>query len=108
MSHAVEVVGYIARAVSHSQAPHPTIAPYIISTLLLLVAPALFAATIYMVLGRIIISVHAEAHSLIRPQLLTKVFVTSDVISFFIQLAGTYYNNTNRLPAIPVWLTSNN
>ncbi|KAF2662880.1 RTA1 like protein [Lophiostoma macrostomum CBS 122681] len=83
-----EVVGYIARAVSHSQAPNPTIAPYIISTLLILVAPALLAASIYMVLGRVIISLDAEAYSLIRTRWLTKVFVTSDVATFLVQLAG--------------------
>lgn len=73
---------------SHGQAPNPTIAPYVIETLLLLVAPALFAASIYMTLGRIIISVDGEPYSLIRKRWLTKVFVTSDVICFFVQLAG--------------------
>jgi hypothetical protein len=42
-----------------------------------------------MILGRIILSVDAEAHSLIKTRWLTKVFVMSDVGSFFIQLAGT-------------------
>jgi len=53
-----------------------------------LIAPALFAATIYMTLGRIIISVDAEHQSLIKKKWLTKVFVTSDVITFFVQLGG--------------------
>ncbi|KAF1998845.1 RTA1 like protein [Amniculicola lignicola CBS 123094] len=83
-----EIVGYIARGVSYGQAPNPTLAPYVISTLLILVAPALLAASIYMVLGRIIVGVDAEAHSLIKARWLTKVFVTSDVASFLIQLAG--------------------
>ena len=79
----VEVVRYAARGISHGQARNPTIAPYIISTLLLLVAPALFAASIYMFLGRIIVSVDAEAHSPINTRWLTKVIMTSDVVSFF-------------------------
>jgi hypothetical protein len=84
-----EIVGYTARGVSHGQAPHPTLAPYVIQTLLLLVAPALFAASIYMVLGRIILSVDGESYSLIKKRWLTKTFVTGDVLTFFIQLGGT-------------------
>lgn len=82
------MVGYAARVVSNRQAPDPTIGPYIISTLFVLVAPALFAASIYMLLGRIIISVDGESLSLIKRRWLTKVFVTSDVVTFFVQLGG--------------------
>lgn len=57
-------------------------------TLLLLVAPALFAATIYMELGRIILLVDGEAHSLIKKKWLTKIFVCGDVLSFMMQGAG--------------------
>jgi hypothetical protein len=84
-----EIVGYAARGVSHGQAPNPTLVPYVIQTLLILVAPALFAASIYMILGRIIVSVDGEPYSLIRKRWLTEVFVTSDVVSFFVQLSGT-------------------
>ncbi|KPM41432.1 hypothetical protein AK830_g5125 [Neonectria ditissima] len=83
-----EVVGYAARGVSSNQAPHMTLAPFVIQTLLILVAPALLAASMYMILGRIIVSVDGESYSLIKKRWLTKVFVTSDVITFFIQLAG--------------------
>ncbi|KAF7560363.1 hypothetical protein G7046_g3776 [Stylonectria norvegica] len=83
-----EIVGYAARGVSSTQAPNLTIAPYVIQTLLILVAPALLAASMYMILGRIIISVDGESYSLIKTRWLTKVFVTSDVITFFVQLAG--------------------
>jgi len=57
-------------------------------SLLLLLAPALFAASIYMVLGRIILLVDGEAHSLIRAKWLTKFFVLGDVLSFLTQSAG--------------------
>ncbi|KFY46782.1 hypothetical protein V495_02257 [Pseudogymnoascus sp. VKM F-4514 (FW-929)] len=83
-----EIVGYISRAVSNKQMPNLTIGPYVVQTLLLLVAPALIAASIYMILGRIIASVDGESYSLIRKRWLTKVFVTSDVVTFFIQLGG--------------------
>jgi hypothetical protein len=86
----VEIVGYLARAISNSEAPHLTLSPYVIQTLLLLVAPPLFAASIYMILGRVILSVDAPSYSLIKPKWLTKVFVTSDVVCFLVQLAGAY------------------
>jgi hypothetical protein len=56
--------------------------------LLLLVAPALFAASIYIILGRIIILVDGERYALIRQKWLTKIFVTGDVISFLVQGGG--------------------
>jgi hypothetical protein len=56
--------------------------------LLLLVAPALFAASIYIILGRIILLVDGERYALIRQKWLTKIFVTGDVISFMVQGGG--------------------
>lgn len=61
---------------------------YSLQTILVLVAPALYAASIYMVLGRIILVTDGEAHAIIRKQWLTKIFVTGDVISFLMQGAG--------------------
>lgn len=55
---------------------------------LLLVAPALFAATIYMFLARIIRAVDGESLSPLRTKILTPLFVTGDVLSFFIQAGG--------------------
>jgi hypothetical protein len=63
---------------------------YIVQVLLLLVAPALFAASIYMVLGRLITFTGAEAMSPIRVRWLTKIFVCGDVFSFLVQSGGNY------------------
>jgi hypothetical protein len=82
----VEFVGYVGRALSHSD--QWKLGPYIIQSLLLLVAPALFAASIYIILGRIILMTDGEPHSMIRLKWLTKVFVTGDVISFLLQGGG--------------------
>lgn len=86
---AVEWIGYCARAVSANQSPDWTLGPFIVQSVLPLVAPALFAASIYMELGRLIVVVHAEKHSLIRVKWMTKIFVTGDVLSFLLQAAGT-------------------
>jgi hypothetical protein len=84
----VEFVGYAARASSARQAPNFTLVPYIIQSLLLLLGPSFFAASIYMVLGRIIRLTGGERHSMIRPSWLTKIFVVGDVLSFFVQSGG--------------------
>ncbi|GKT54547.1 RTA1 domain-containing protein [Colletotrichum tofieldiae] len=83
-----EAVGFVGRAMSASEAPDYTKNPYIIQSILLLLGPALFAASIYMVLGRLINLLDAGHHSLIRPKWLTKVFVLGDVLSFFAQSGG--------------------
>ena len=57
-------------------------------TLLLLVAPALLAASMYMILGRIILVTDSERHSLVRKRWLTKIFVTGDIFSFLVQCLG--------------------
>ena len=50
--HIVEIIGYSGRAWSHSD---PTqIGGYVMQSTLILIAPALFAASIYMILGRLI------------------------------------------------------
>jgi hypothetical protein len=57
-------------------------------SLLLLLAPAFFAASIYMILGLSIISTGHDSLSVIRVKWLTKIFVCGDVISFLAQGAG--------------------
>lgn len=57
-------------------------------TLLLLLGPALLAASIYMILGRIILLTDGEKYSIIRRTWLTKIFVGGDIISFLVQGAG--------------------
>lgn len=59
--------------------------PYVIQNTFILVPPALFAATIYMCLGRTIRLVDGDHLSVIRPRILTKVFVSGDILSFLIQ-----------------------
>ncbi|PSN66366.1 RTA1-domain-containing protein [Corynespora cassiicola Philippines] len=81
-----EVVGYVGRILSDNDLW--ALGPYIMQSLLLLIAPALFAASIYIILGRIILLTDGEKHSLIRQKRLTKIFVTGDVISFLTQCCG--------------------
>ncbi|OLN88213.1 Protein RTA1-like protein 1 [Colletotrichum chlorophyti] len=83
-----EAMGYVGRALSAQEAPDYTKNPYIMQSILLLLGPALYAASIYMVLGRLINLLDAGEYALIRPKWLTKVFVLGDVLSFFAQSGG--------------------
>jgi hypothetical protein len=90
----IEVAGFGARVASAIEAPDFTLTPYIIQSLLILIAPALFAATVYMVLGYIISSVDGEHHALIRKRFLTKIFVLGDITSFLIQSSGKFFRQS--------------
>jgi hypothetical protein len=82
----VEIIGFIGRILSHNDLW--ALGPFIMQSLLILIAPALFAASIYIILGRIILLVDGERYSLVRRKWLTKMFVAGDVLSFLLQGAG--------------------
>lgn len=90
----VEVAGYATRVVLAVQERSEdgtgcfTEAPFLTSTLCLLVAPAFMAASIYMILGRIIQLVDGEKYAIIRRSWLTKIFVVGDVLSLVVQAVG--------------------
>jgi hypothetical protein len=84
----MESIGYVGRIVSSRQTPNWTLGPFLVQALLLLVAPSLVAASIYMVLGRIILLLDGEKHSMIKKKWLTKVFVLGDFLSFAVLSYG--------------------
>ena len=84
-----ESVGYIGRAISSSENPGPyALGPFVTQSVLLLVAPAFLAASIYMELGRIVLMTGGDTVLFIRRTWLTKIFVTGDVICFLLQAGG--------------------
>ncbi|KAK0644835.1 Protein RTA1 [Lasiodiplodia hormozganensis] len=93
-----QLIGYIGRAMSAKD--QWDLGPYIIQNLLLLIAPAFFAASVYMVLGRIILVTDGEKHSVISKKWLTKLFVTGDVISLLAQSGGGGYMAMGTLSAM--------
>ncbi|EHK49338.1 hypothetical protein TRIATDRAFT_190116 [Trichoderma atroviride IMI 206040] len=89
-----EFIGFIGRAASGAQKTGCwTLGPYLIQTMFILLAPALFAASIYMILGRIILLVGGQEHAIIRPQWLTKIFVVGDVVCFLLLAGGGAYSH---------------
>ncbi|KAK1812285.1 hypothetical protein LTR12_013375 [Friedmanniomyces endolithicus] len=96
-----ETIGYIGRAISASQSPGPyTLGPYIIQNILALVSPALFAASIYMELGRIVLMIHGDKALFLRRTWLTKIFVSGDIFSFLMQGAGGGLMGTGDISSI--------
>lgn len=83
-----EGIGYVGRVLGSTEFPDVSLAPYIVQAILLLVAPALIAASIYMIMGYVVRATDGDRYCLVREQLLTKVFVIGDVFSFFIQSSG--------------------
>lgn len=103
----MESVGYVGRILSAQESPNWTLGPYIVQAILLLVAPALVAASIYMVLGRIILLVDGEKHSMIKKKWLTKLFVAGDYISFSVLSGGSYSSSSSpTCPCAPLCLNS--
>ncbi|KAM0277451.1 hypothetical protein ACHAQH_005817 [Verticillium albo-atrum] len=84
----LEAVGCAARIISRNDTSE--LMPYVIQSIFLLVPPSLFAASIYMTLGRIMsgLGPRAEACSIIRVKWLTKLFVVGDILGFVVQAGG--------------------
>lgn len=83
-----EVIGYIMRILSAREGPDYSTALFIAQATPTLLAPVLFAATIYMLLGRIVRVTCAEHHAPIASKWLTRTFVIGDVSGMLIQGAG--------------------
>tara|TARA_R110002003_G_scaffold107_10_gene9042 strand:- start:9062 stop:9772 length:711 start_codon:yes stop_codon:yes gene_type:complete len=81
-----ETIGYAARAAAHNDTESTT--PYIIQSTLILVAPILFAASVYMILGRLIRRTDSASYSIVRVNWVTKIFVIGDIFCFCIQGGG--------------------
>lgn len=79
--------------ISSRQSPDWQVWPYVMQSLLLLLAPALLAASIYMILGRIITLTDGDSRSMIKRRWITKIFVAGDIISFLGQSAGKHTAN---------------
>lgn len=81
-----EIVGCIFRCISSQEVTAKN--PFIVQAVFLLVAAALFAATIYMILGRVITMLNSGHQSLVPARFLTKIFVIGDIVAFLTQGIG--------------------
>lgn len=83
---ASQVGGYGARIASADN--KEALGAYIGQSLLLLLPPIFYAASIYMVLKKVIVHERAEQYSIMGVKNMTKIFVTFDCISLFVQASG--------------------
>ncbi|EXJ76031.1 uncharacterized protein A1O5_00539 [Cladophialophora psammophila CBS 110553] len=81
-----EVSGFGVRILGHNNPCNDN--SEIAQKILILVAPSIFAATIYMILGRTVRAIRGDKLSPIRPSRLTVIFVSGDVACFCVQVAG--------------------
>jgi hypothetical protein len=79
-------IGYICRAISAGDTT--AMGPYIGQNVCILLPPSLYAATIYMIYGRIVIYAESPELSIISPLKVTKIFVIGDVLAFLTQGTG--------------------
>lgn len=83
---AFEFLGFAIRLASRND---PGDIPlYAMQMLFVLLAPALFAASIYMILGRMLVFYRAHFASIVSVRWMTRIFVTGDVLSFLLQCGG--------------------
>jgi hypothetical protein len=80
-----ECGGYVGRVVMHNN-PYNSLG-FQIQIVLLIFAPAFFAAGIYLVLKHIVINM-GEEWSRLKPNFYTYIFIASDVTSLVLQSAG--------------------
>ncbi|KAG4025207.1 hypothetical protein MFRU_064g00440 [Monilinia fructicola] len=78
--------GYAFRYLS-AKSPK-TVMLYSAQSIFIILPPSLYAATIYMIYGRIVLYVNAPSASIISPKWVTKIFVGGDVLSFMMQATG--------------------
>ncbi|KAL4980298.1 RTA1 like protein-domain-containing protein [Aspergillus desertorum] len=95
-----ETFGYYGRARSHNN--RTGIGPWAQQQMLLLCAPPLLSASIYMTLSRLMTALDAEEHSPIRPKKLTVLFVLNDTICLPTQLVGAGLQVTGQEQVISI------
>lgn len=79
------MLGYIFRII---YAEENTLGPYIVETIFILIAPIFYAASIYSLLGKLIIYVGAESMIPIKPSKITCIFLSSDILALIMQVTG--------------------
>lgn len=77
------MIGFGTRIISHFYTNE--IAPNVVQSIFILLAPVFYAASIYTVLGRLIRSIHGDRFSIVRPTRMTKIFVLGDFVALNVQ-----------------------
>lgn len=91
----VEVATYVLQTISIKNKTKPL--PFALHSILLLIAPTLFAASIYMLFGRMATLLFAEQIMIMLARFNTAIFVKGDIASLLLQAAGSGMMANGRL-----------
>ncbi|QRW20978.1 RTA1-like protein [Rhizoctonia solani] len=61
---------------------------FICMNTIIVLSPCAFIATVYMLLGRLALHLDADEYLLVKAKIITKLFLTSDIVTLLIQAAG--------------------
>lgn len=81
----LEIIGFIGRCMGHTDST--ALAPILMNSLCLIIAPVFAMGGIYFQLSRLI-NIYGERFSLLKARSYARIFITSDVITFLIQSSG--------------------
>ncbi|KAG9099444.1 hypothetical protein FS749_001251 [Ceratobasidium sp. UAMH 11750] len=96
---ALETAGYVFRYLAIKMPTQEW--PSILSQIFIIVAPAFLAANEYMIFGRIMAYVGSE-HGLVRPTIITKLFVGADILTILTQAAGGSMLNGDNMSSLRI------
>lgn len=82
----MEIIGFAVRVISIEE--RSSLAVYAIQSFFILVAPVVFAASIYVTLSKLLRVTRTQDCSFLRPKWITRIFVSGDIISLLLQGAG--------------------
>ncbi|KAJ5753532.1 RTA1 domain protein [Penicillium nucicola] len=91
-------LGYIFRLISARSLD--SLIPYICQSMFIILPPSLYAATIYMTYGRIVMFVGQPHLSIVAPRKVTKIFVLGDTTAFLLQLSGGGMQTINSMRSL--------
>ncbi|KAL4877395.1 RTA1 like protein-domain-containing protein [Aspergillus karnatakaensis] len=83
-----EVAGYFCRVLSGTERDDWTTDPAAAQSVLIVLGPLLFTASIILLFNRIVHALKASSVSIIRPNWLTRIFLAGVIVSFIIQGGG--------------------
>lgn len=81
----LEVIGYVARTLAHYSWSDPNL--FLCQIVSLTVAPAFIMAGVYYLLSQMII-IHGEQYAILKPIMVSIIFIFCDVVSLFVQASG--------------------
>lgn len=98
----MNAIGFLIRFLSRNKTQ--TVSTYAIQALLILLSPVVISFSIYMIFGRLVKLLKADRYCLISSKNFTKIFVISDIITFWVQCGGSGLETSASLAKYGKWI----